>query len=902
MITSNNPWKGLDSYSCSDGSIFFGRNKETDDLIDVIINNRFTVLYGPSGVGKSSLLNAGIRPRLTEKSFFVVDVNMRQLDLKSKKSISSQILSRVRECAIRDNIDISSLSKGVFPNEFSDSLWYFFHTNEFWSAQNELLTPIVIIDQFEDIFKEEVREFSPETFFKDLDELSNDVPPFSIREKVEDFESFRYKQSSEFRLVCSLREDYLPRLDDYVYSINIPELRKSRYGITLMDSNQAREVILYPSKGIVSNIVSDKIIDILSTQDPFHRQFQRIEPFLLSLFMYRVYNEMKKRGFSTISEELINMIGSDVVNDFYIESMKKVSPRAMRHLENVLLTPKGHRDSISYDKLKDSEKVTDEELKTLLDARIINRNTVNNVDRFEFTHDILSKYAQKNKEKREHNNRYQLFIGFYGILLTLLFSALVGFIKSNILSYIFIPISIILAIINSFGILNLKLTPKRRTYKFLGICGLLGLCLDLTQIIPLLGYVIYLGCCVYSFMILKKFSNETFPKITKPQIAFVWMCSFIIVPILCYGYNIYSGMHYSRGKQLTSELFFVKNYKGQYGLRNRRTIIIRPKYEEPLHAVNSGYIAKVNGKYGLLNSSFQVKMPLVYDKYVVIDNSANFYINDKEIAGNGLKISWDKSVTEEQKRILRKIVRNMVAVEGGIFRMGTNKKLMNNKFQGFKPLYGEDDIHNVSLSNYYINKYEVTLEEWIGIMGYDPRTRFKANHISDTINELRIPVFKVSYETCQRFIEKISNLTGIAFSLPTEAQWEYAARGGKKNQDFVFSGSNNEFDVGWISKNSASMLHPVGELSENSLKLYDMTGNVAEFCKDCFSTSFYAHSKGATNPCCTSGETYKSVNYVVIRGGSYDSYKPAQYTVTARNKAKANLEFLHVGFRLAVNP
>ena len=75
-----------------------------------------------------------------------------------------------------------------------------------------------------------------------------------------------------------------------------------------------------------------------------------------------------------------------------------------------------------------------------------------------------------------------------------------------------------------------------------------------------------------------------------------------------------------------------------------------------------------------------------------------------------------------------------------------------------------------------------------------------------------------------------------------------------------------------------------------------------EFCKDCFSTSFYAHSKGATNPCCTSGETYKSVNYVVIRGGSYDSYKPAQYTVTARNKAKANLEFLHVGFRLAVNP
>ena len=80
---SNNPWKGLDSYSYSDNSIFYGRTNETEALVDTILNNRFTILYGPSGVGKSSLLNAGVRPKLAEKNFFVVDISMRQFDLKS---------------------------------------------------------------------------------------------------------------------------------------------------------------------------------------------------------------------------------------------------------------------------------------------------------------------------------------------------------------------------------------------------------------------------------------------------------------------------------------------------------------------------------------------------------------------------------------------------------------------------------------------------------------------------------------------------------------------------------------------------------------------------------------------------------------------------------------------------
>ena len=903
---SKNPWKGLDSYNYSDNSRFYGRTNETEALVDTILNNRFTILYGPSGVGKSSLLNAGVRPKLAENSFFVVDVSMRQFDLKSDLSISFQILTRIKECAEHKQIDITPLSKIEEKGLNKDSLWYFFHTNEFWSSKNELLTPIVIIDQFEDVFKEEVRELSPDIFFNSLDELSNVVPPMSMRESLQNIESFRYNQSADFRFVFSLREDYLPRLDDYVYSLNIPELRKSRYGITLLDKNQAREIILGPANGIVSDTVADKIIDFLSSQASHNRLAHKIEPFLLSLFMYRVYIEMTKRGLSTINEELISKIGADVVNDFYLESMKNVSSKAMKHLENVLLTPKGQRDSISYDKLMATEKVTDEELKTLLDARIIKKYTINGVDRYEFTHDILSKYAQKNKEKREQNNKSQLIIGYLGTFVTIILAGFVGWIMSAILTYISIPVLIVAAVISSYGIFNIKLTSNRRTIVFLGICGLFGVCIDLTQIIPAIGYVLYLAICLLSLYLLHKFTASTFIKASQfvkyCSTVFVWVLSILIIPIMCFGYNIYKGMNYSRNELFSSNKFYVKNSNGQYGLRNRSSIIISPLYDDTLRTVGKEYIVSANGKYGFLDSAFQIKMPIEYDTFIISKSIPYFYKDGKEICqANGLGILWNESVTEDQKNILRKIVGNMLLVKGGSFDMGTNVKKIQGKISGFKPTNGEEYIHSVSLSDYYMNKFETTLEDWIGIMEFDPRNR-PPRLKADSLGITDIPVYKISYEESVKYIEKIALLTGLPFSLPTEAQWEYAARGGMNHDDFDFAGSNSEFDVGWVDRNSDHVPHPIGLKKKNSLGLYDMTGNISEFCKDCISQNFYSESRGMLNPCCESGETQRLKKMIVIRGGSYELWLPEQYIVTRRNRGRVDYQFRSTGFRVAINP
>lgn len=906
---NNNPWKGLDSYSYSDNSMFYGRKNETETLFNTILNNRFTILYGSSGVGKSSLLNAGVRPKLADKSFFVVGVSMRQLDLKSDLSISSQLLALVKDCARNEHIDITPLSKIEDNDFYEDSLWYFFHTNEFWSSKNELFTPIVIIDQFEDVFKEEVRELSSEQFFNSLDELSNVVPPMSMRECLLKNESFRYNQSADFRFVFSMREDYLPRLDDYVYSLNIPELRKSRYSITLLDKCQAREIILGPANGIVSDTVADKVIDILSSQTSHNRLANKIEPFLLSLFMYRVYIEMTKRGLSTISEELINKIGADVVNDFYVESMKKVSTRAMKHLEHVLLTPKGHRDSISYDKLMASEKVSDEELKMLLGARIIKKYTINNVDRYEFTHDILSKYAQKNKERREQNNKSQLVVGYLGTFVTLLLAGLVGWAMSAILTYISIPILIVTSLVCSYGIFNVKLTSKRKTISFLAICGLMGVCIDLTQIIPVIGYVLYITACLFSMYVLHKFASQSFIKTSQVKkncsVAFIWILSFLIIPVMCFGYNIYYGLNYARRNNFSSNTFYVKNGNGQYGLRNRTSLIISPLYDSTLHSVGKDYIVSSNEKYGLIDSSFQIKMPIEFSNYIIEDNMVYFYLNGKEISENGIKINWGKSVSDNQKKTIRKIVKNMLLVKGGHFNMGTNVKNVKARFSEFKPINGEEFIHDVELSDYYLCKYEVTVEEWITIMDYDPRKIGNEKCDGDTISDLRIPVYKISYEQCMAFVEKIKEMTELQFSLPTESQWEYAARGGQNQEKYLYSGSNFDVQVGWVDRNSDNKPHVVGEKGKegkNSLGFSDMTGNVAEFCKDCMSNTFYKESIGHKDPCCDIGEKRRGKKMVVKRGGSYARTAPENYIVTRRLKAQANYTFGDVGFRLAINP
>lgn len=219
----------------------------------------------------------------------------------------------------------------------------------------------------------------------------------------------------------------------------------------------------------------------------------------------------------------------------------------------------------------------------------------------------------------------------------------------------------------------------------------------------------------------------------------------------------------------------------------------------------------------------------------------------------------------------------MVYVGGGTFWMGATDE------QAGEYQSNETPVNRVHLSSYYIGQTEVTQELWREVMGTNP---------SNFLGNLQRPVEQVSWNDCQTFLSRLNELTGMNFRLLTEAEWEFAARGGNKSMGYKYAGSNTVDDVAWYNSNAGHTTHPVATKDPNELGLYDMSGNVWEWCQDWYGTYTSGEKTNPTGPATGSDR--------VNRGGSWSGIGATYCRVSGRGYVTPTCSDMSLGLRLAL--
>lgn len=224
---------------------------------------------------------------------------------------------------------------------------------------------------------------------------------------------------------------------------------------------------------------------------------------------------------------------------------------------------------------------------------------------------------------------------------------------------------------------------------------------------------------------------------------------------------------------------------------------------------------------------------------------------------------------------IAQLQRDMARVEGGSFTMGCTSA------QGDACGDAEKPSHRVTVSGFWLGKYEVTQALWKAVMGDNP---------SGLSSCAQCPVESVSWNDAQEFIRKLNAKTGKRYRLPTEAEWEYASRGGNKSHGTLYAGSNDVASVAWFVGNSGEGTNPVGRMAPNELGLFDMSGNVSEWCADWYGKYSASAAKDPKGPADGQGR--------VLRGGSWSSI-PWYISSFARGSASVDARNNDLGFRLA---
>ena len=827
---ANQRYAGISPYMSEQKDVFFGRDEDIAELYEKILLEKQVLLYAKSGIGKSSLVNAGVIPKLTQSNEYVA-VKIR-FSAYNEKDFVSPVAKLVHEL---DKLGVNFKQDGILekiaPNE-EPTLWYYLKKIQ---LANENLKPILIFDQFEELFS------YPEKYiieFKNqLSEIIKPEVPYRFvnlfaKARSTDRELMNRRIMSQLNKNLQIKTVYIIR-SDKLSELNslrdrIPDIQKSFYELLPLNTNQAKEAIVKPaqkdgefesSKFDYTDEAIDKILGFLTNSFT-----QTVETTQLQIICHRIEDK-----FITENDGLVE--ASDIPDfkniffDFYSHAVKDVSPEHQNNARKLIedeMIRDGQR--ISLDGRLCLDYLPEDELKKLVNNHLLRaeRNTVGGFS-YELSHDTLIEPIYEAAKARRQNEELQ----------------------------------------------RLKDERKARFQE-----------------------------------------NE---KRRKRQLRVIfWVSSIALVAIIAFIYALLKDIKANKEIRKFNELYeaqlsieatgdeeIVNYYWGKavesYEQHNYQQALIE--------LLMAGTKMSIGTSYEIQESSKVMYQELKLFKGLYQDGLNQFHNCNFEEAKSSFLEIYDLRPADSLSLFYAKACsdftkEDMVLVEGGSFIMGHNGNTT------------ASPAHKVTVDNFYISKYEVTNAQYARFLNEYVKERSEHGKEIDSISLF------VNWEGVEGIKTEDDNVQVVfsyenkpaawitwygakAFcdfyklSLPSEAQWEYAARGGNKSQGYIYAGSNNINEVAEYFGNNGISTSPVTSNLPNELGLYNMSGNLWEWCYDWYQP--YS-SKASINPL---GPLWGEKK--VCRGGGWNDGEEF-CRVYSRYSWLPVPSGYFMGFRVVVNP
>jgi WD40 repeat protein len=404
VLSPDSPWPGLDPFDESDREYFHGRAAESGELLRLVRREPLTVMFGRSGLGKTSLLKAGLFPLLRGEDY--LPVYMRLDHAEEAPALREQIFRELQSACATDRLQAAQpVGDG--------SLWSFFHRRdaEFWNERNRPVTPVIVFDQFEEIFTlgEESAESRARSaaFLAELGDLVENRPSDAVREALESESTaarrFDFKRAT-VKLVLSFREDFLAAMEGL--KERMPSLMYNRFRLLAMSGAQAYQVITRAGGDLVDDDVARRIIQLAWKNEPSPpvdpADFPRIEidPALLSVVCSELNTKRQQATFDRITPTLLEGADREILSGFYERGMAGLDPRVRAFVEDELITDRGYRDSHDLEDAKALPGITSEALDSLIRRRLLRIDERQSMRRIELTHDVLARVVKESRDNR----------------------------------------------------------------------------------------------------------------------------------------------------------------------------------------------------------------------------------------------------------------------------------------------------------------------------------------------------------------------------------------------------------------------------------------------------------------------------------------------------------------------